>query len=117
MAVLILCMAQASAVASDMIGMGTASASLAVSILALFNAGGRLLAGTLSDKIGRNNTLVLSCILSIVGLLFLTFCKTETYITFYIGIAFVGICFGAFMGVYPGFTADQFGQKNNSVNY
>ena len=21
------------------------------------------------------------------------------------------------MGVYPGFTADQFGQKNNSVNY
>lgn len=108
---------QASAVASDMIGMGTTSASLAVSILALFNASGRLLAGTLSDRIGRINTLVLSCILSIVGLLFLTFSKTGTYITFYIGIAFVGICFGAFMGVYPGFTADQFGQKNNSVNY
>ncbi|MBR2389897.1 MAG: MFS transporter, partial [Mogibacterium sp.] len=24
---------------------------------------------------------------------------------------------GALMGVYPGFTADQFGVRNNSVNY
>lgn len=34
-----------------------------------------------------------------------------------IGIAGVGLSFGSFMGVYPGFTADQFGAKNNSVNY
>ena len=36
---------------------------------------------------------------------------------FYIAICIIGICFGAFMGVFPGFTADQFGPKNNSVNY
>ena len=36
---------------------------------------------------------------------------------FYIGIISVGISFGAFMGVFPGFTADQFGTKHNSVNY
>ena len=36
---------------------------------------------------------------------------------FYIGISVAGLCFGAFMGVFPGFTADQFGQMNNSVNY
>ena len=35
----------------------------------------------------------------------------------YIGVSVVGLCFGAFMGVFPGFTADQFGQKDNSVNY
>lgn len=108
---------QASSVAASMIGMGTASASLAVSVLALFNAGGRLLAGTLSDRIGRINTLTLACVLSIAGLIFLTFSGIGTYVTFYIGIAFVGFCFGAFMGVYPGFTADQFGPRNNSVNY
>ena len=39
------------------------------------------------------------------------------YATFYIGIAGIGLSFGSFMGVYPGFTADQFGAKNNSVNY
>lgn len=108
---------QASSVASGMIGMAPAAASLAVSVLALFNAGGRLLAGTLSDKIGRINTLTFACILSIIGLICLSVSSTGTYVTFYIGIAFVGFCFGAFMGVYPGFTADQFGPRNNSVNY
>jgi MFS family permease len=33
------------------------------------------------------------------------------------GISAIGLCFGSFMGVFPGFTADQFGTKNNSVNY
>ncbi len=36
---------------------------------------------------------------------------------FYIGICLIGVCFGAFMGIYPGFTADNFGTKNSSVNY
>ncbi|MDO4623515.1 MAG: MFS transporter, partial [Eubacteriales bacterium] len=93
------------------------SAALAVSVLALFNAGGRLVAGFLSDKIGRINTLTLACVLSIAGLGLLAVSGTGAYVTFYVGIALVGFCFGAFMGVYPGFTADQFGPKNNSVNY
>ena len=29
----------------------------------------------------------------------------------------IGICFGTFMGVFPGFCTDQFGTKNNTVNY
>lgn len=29
----------------------------------------------------------------------------------------IGVCFGAFMGVYPGFTAGQFGSRNSSINY
>lgn len=108
---------QVSGVASNMIGMSAAAAGLAVSVLALFNAFGRLLAGFLSDKIGRINTLTGACILSIIGLGFLYISGENSFVTFYIGIAFVGFCFGAFMGVYPGFTADQFGPKNNSVNY
>jgi len=38
-------------------------------------------------------------------------------VKFCIGISIVGICFGAFMGVFPGFTVDKFGPANNSVNY
>jgi OFA family oxalate/formate antiporter-like MFS transporter len=108
---------QASAVASGMIGMSAAAAGIAVSVLALFNAAGRLAAGWLSDRIGRINTLTLGCLLSIGGLVCLYFSGAGTVVTFYAGIALVGICFGAFMGVFPGFTADQFGAKNNSVNY
>ncbi|MBP5167993.1 MAG: OFA family MFS transporter [Oscillospiraceae bacterium] len=108
---------QASAVAQNMAGMTAMAASTAVSVLAAFNAGGRILAGSLSDKIGRINTLTVSCFVSIAGLLLLYITKEGHYLPFYVGIAFTGICFGAFMGVFPGFTADQFGSKNNSVNY
>jgi MFS family permease len=108
---------QASAVAQNMVGMTAMAASTAVSVLAACNAIGRILAGSLSDKIGRINTLMASCIVSVIGLMFLYVTKVSMYLTFYIGISLVGLCFGAFMGVFPGFTADQFGVKNNSVNY
>lgn len=108
---------QASAVAQNMVGLSVMVASTAVSILAAFNAAGRILAGSLSDKIGRINTLTASCVLSVVGLLLLYVTGEGGFVTFYAGIALVGICFGSFMGVFPGFTADQFGVKNNSVNY
>ena len=108
---------QASGMAKDMIGMDVTAASLVVSVLALFNAFGRLSAGFISDRIGRINTLCLACVLSIVGMCSLYLCGAGTYVPFYLGIALVGISFGAFMGVFPGFTADQFGSRNNSVNY
>ena len=92
-------------------------ASTAVSVLAVFNAAGRILAGLLSDRIGRINTLSVASVLGIIGLLLLYMTGQGGYATFYIGIAGIGLSFGSFMGVYPGFTADQFGAKNNSVNY
>ena len=108
---------QASAVAQNMIGMTVVSASFAVSVLAFFNALGRIVAGYVSDKIGRINTLTVACALAIVGLVCLFNCGQGTVALFYVGLSIVGISFGSFMGVYPGFTADQFGPKNNSVNY
>lgn len=108
---------QASPIAENMIGMSVGAATAAVSILALFNAAGRVLAGWISDRIGRINTLLIMLILAVIGLGLLYISGTGSVATFYIGISVVGLCFGAFMGVFPGFTADQFGQMNNSVNY
>ena len=108
---------QASGIAQNMVGMSAMSASLAVSILAFFNALGRIVAGFISDKIGCISTLMLACILSVIGLFLLYASHQGTMGTFYLGISIVGISFGSFMGVYPGFTADQFGSRHNSVNY
>ena len=112
-----MCIALAAPMAQRMIGMSTAAATAAVSTLALFNVFGRVMAGGLSDKIGRINTLALACLLTMAGLYFLYISATGDVSTFYIGISLIGICFGAFMGVFPGFTADQFGTRNNSVNF
>ena len=108
---------QAAGIAQQMVGMSAMAASTAVSVLALFNVSGRIVAGYLSDRIGRINTLLLACTFSVGGLLLLYTANTEAVTVFYIGISIVGICFGAFMGIFPGFTVDQFGAKYNSVNY
>ncbi|MBU3099759.1 MULTISPECIES: L-lactate MFS transporter [Clostridium] len=113
----LMCTSQASPVAQKMIGMSTVAATVVVSTLALFNTAGRIIAGYISDKIGRINTLTGAFVLSIVGLICLYFSGQGDVVTFDIGISIVGLCFGAFMGVFPGFTADQFGSKNNGVNY
>ncbi|MEI0560496.1 OFA family MFS transporter [Brachyspira pilosicoli] len=108
---------QASAVARNLVGMSAIAASTAVSVLALFNVFGRILAGYSSDKIGRILTLAFSCVLGAIGLLCLYKSGEDTNVIFYIGISIVGLCFGSFMGVFPGFTASKFGTLNNSVNY
>lgn len=113
----LMCTSQASPVAQKMIGMSAAAATTVVSILALFNTAGRIVAGYISDKIGRINTLAAAFVLSIVGLAFLYVSGEGDVVTFNIGISIIGLCFGSLMGVFPGFTADQFGTKNNSVNY
>ena len=108
---------QASPMAQGMTGMSVGMAATAVSILALFNAGGRIVAGTLSDKFGRINVLRGAFLLQIVGLALLVGAGEGQTLRFIVATSCIGICFGALMGVYPGFTADQFGIRNNSVNY
>lgn len=106
---------QASAIAQNMVGMTAANAALVVSILALFNTFGRILAGSVSDRIGCIKTLQGVFVLAVLSMVIL-YANTGA-LWFCIGICMVGVCFGAFMGVYPGFTAGQFGRKNASVNY
>lgn len=113
----LMCTSMASALAQNMIGMTPATAAIVVSVLALFNTAGRIVAGYISDKIGRINTLSIAFIISIAGLLCLSTSAQGDVVKFYIGISIIGVCFGSFMGVFPGFTVDQFGPKNNSVNY
>lgn len=108
---------QASPMAQQTAGMTAGMAATAVSVLALFNAVGRVAAGFLSDKFGRVNILTAAYLLEIAGLFLLLLTKEGETMLFLAGVSIMGICFGALMGVYPGFTADQFGTRNNSVNY
>lgn len=95
-----------------------ANGTLYVSILCLFNTAGRLVAGTLSDKLGRINTLTVALIIALAGLAVLLLAtNTASLALLVLGLVLIGICFGTFMGVFPGFCTDQFGTKNNTVNY
>ena len=108
----------AKGLALNMTGVPMATATLFVSVLCLFNTAGRLVAGTLSDKLGRINTLTAAMAMALVGLGILYFCgMTGSVVLLAIGLMVIGVCFGTFMGVFPGFCTDQFGTKYNTVNY
>jgi MFS family permease len=105
-------------IAMNMVGASTATATLFVSVLCLFNTAGRLVAGSLSDKLGRINTLTVALVIALIGLVVLFLAANTGLIAlFAVGVVLIGICFGTFMGVFPGFCTDQFGTKNNTVNY
>lgn len=108
---------QASQIAQKMMGVTPAVAAVVVSLIALFNALGRLVCGFVSDKLGALNTLRITFALSLVAGALLFFCGESSMTLFCICLALIGFAFGSIMGIYPGFTARRFGRKNNSINY
>jgi len=88
---------------------------LLVAILGLFNAGGRVAAGIISDKIGRINTMLLVFGLQLVN--FLCFSLYVNQPLLLLGTAICGAAYGANLTVFPATTADLFGTKNLGMNY
>lgn len=109
---------ETASIAQKMIGMGSAAAALAVSVLSLFNTFGRVIAGWISDRIGRINTLMLELGLAAGGLALMYISGgNQSAALFCGGVCLVGLCYGAFIGVYPGFSSDEFGLKYSTVNF
>lgn len=106
-----------SGIAEYQIGVGTALAATSVSVISLANTTGRFLSGTVSDMLGRVQTLVLMLSAAVLGFFLLIQSGRGDLTTFMSGIVLVGICYGAFIGTYPSLIADEFGHKHNSVNF
>ncbi len=91
------------------------SAAMMVSLLSVFNASGRVLAGVISDKIGRNNTLLITAFLQ--GIIMLFFPRIDSVPEIIVGCMIVGYSYGSYLSVIPALTADNFGLKNYGMNY
>jgi len=95
-------------------------AFVAVAILAVGNAGGRVIAGLLSDKIGRKATLVImlasQTILMLIAILVV---EAEQPITALVVIlaALIGFNYGTNLSLFPALTKDKWGLKNFGINY
>jgi nitrate/nitrite transporter NarK len=96
------------------------SAFIAVAVMALGNAGGRIFAGLLSDKIGRRGTLLLVLLIQ-AALMFVAIPVTESKETVPLVIVLVatliGFNYGANLCLFPSFTKDFWGLKNFGMNY
>jgi OFA family oxalate/formate antiporter-like MFS transporter len=95
-------------------GLDAALAVSAVMIVSVFNSLGRLLWGTISDKLGRIKTLVVIFIICGITMICLKFFVGTMIL---VGVSLVGFCFGGFLALYPSLTADYFGTKFLGMNY
>jgi MFS family permease len=86
-----------------------------VALLAVFNAGGRVAAGVVSDRIGRMITVAFVCILQAFNMAFFASYSTEA--GFLIGSALVGFNYGACLSLFPSSAADLWGTRNLGLNY
>ena len=96
------------------------SAFIAVAVMALGNAAGRIVAGLLSDKIGRKWTLMLVLLIQ-AALMFLAIPVTNSvdgakYVIVLVA-TFIGFNYGANLSLFPSFTKDLWGLKNFGMNY
>lgn len=93
-------------------------AFLAVVVLAVGNAGGRVLAGVVSDKIGRQWTLFGAFVLQAAVVMLLHFVKGGAGWPVLMGIVLlIGANYGSNLSLFPSAAKDYFGLKNFGVNY
>jgi MFS family permease len=96
------------------------AAFIAVAVMAIGNAAGRICAGLLSDKIGRRWTLMLVLLFQAV-LMFVAIPVTASTegakFVIVLVASLIGFNYGANLSLFPSFTKDLWGLKSFGVNY
>ena len=89
-------------------------ATVGVLLISIFNSLGRLVWGIVSDKIGRQNTIMILLIGSAVLSLFVN--SASGYLIFIL-IGLIGFFYGGLLSNFPALTAELFGVTYMSTNY
>lgn len=95
------------------------SAFIAVVIMAVGNASGRVIAGVVSDKISKPLTLLLILIFQNTLMLTAYFFLKENSSAFFIVLlaTFIGFNYGTNLSLFPSFVKSYWGMKNFGLNY
>lgn len=95
-------------------------AYLAVIILAVGNATGRIAAGIISDKIGRENTLIImlgfQAVLMFAAMLLVDSPETSGLVIILLA-TLIGFNYGTNLSIFPAITKDLWGLRNFGINY
>jgi MFS family permease len=88
-----------------------------VALMAVGNAGGRVVAGAVSDKIGRTRTLLIMMSFQAVVIFSLLFIGETQALLLVIAATLIGFNYGTNLSLFPSATKDYFGLKNFGINY
>ena len=88
-----------------------------VALMAVGNAGGRIVAGVISDKIGRTKTLLIMMSLQSAIIFSLLFIGESEAVLLVAAATMVGFNYGTNLSLFPSVTKDYYGIKNFGMNY
>ena len=106
----------ASSLGQDLAHLNASEGALMVGLLGIGSVMGRLGFGTLSDKIGRFNTMILILILNALVMIG-CIGNATSFMPFLICTMIVGACFGGTMSVMPSIVGDLFGSRYFGQNW
>ena len=93
-------------------------AFVAVAIMAVGNAAGRIVAGVLSDKIGRRATLfIMLSLQALMMFIAMAVINSGSAVLLVLLATFIGFNYGSNLCLFPSFAKDYWGVKNYGLNY
>ena len=88
---------------------------IAVALFALFNAGGRIIGGLLSDRIGRGNAMTM--VFSTMALMLVFVMATQSPILLMLAVASLALSYGSLFSIFPSAVVSFFDESNFGLNY
>lgn len=99
-----------------MAGLDAATAANAVLAIAICNTSGRLILGSLSDRVNRMRLISLTMFLIAISVAALVSLPLNLA-TFFICVGTIAFCFGGNITIFPAIVGDFFGLRHHSKNY
>jgi OFA family oxalate/formate antiporter-like MFS transporter len=90
---------------------------IVVALMAIGNAGGRIIAGVLSDRIGRTRTLLITMSFQAAVILSLLAINQTQVILLVLAATVIGFNYGTNLSLFPSATKDYYGLSNFGANY
>ena len=94
-------------------------APIIVGVMSLLNAAGRIVWGAVSDKIGRENTMLVMYLVLVTAMFTFAWVSlsSNAWVLVMAIASTVGFCFGGNFALFPSATAEFFGSANVGKNY
>ncbi len=113
----LMAIAISSPVAEELINLDSSTASIYISLFAIFNGIGRPIFGALTDKLKAKKTAVISFSLIILASFLMIINTSANPVLYFISFAIFWLNLGGWLAIAPAATALFFGSKNYSKNY
>jgi len=98
------------------LGMSPETAAFLIGFLSIANGFGRIIAGWMSDVMGRTRAMILIFSITTAVVIALPYIAATT-VGLAVGLMVCGAAYGANFALFPAATAEYFGTKNLGVNY